>query len=508
MKNKIFRFLKNNWLFILFIIPFIFVCYGNKNPDNDIWFLLTSGRYVLQFGIPSIDPFTIHEGLSLIMQQWLSATILWQLYDWFGQIGLLFLFFLLFFCLSFMVYQLYYKTSNNKFLSILFSAIAMLLISEFIVMRPQIFTYCLLLLELYFLESYVYSSNKKYLWCLPILSLLLINLHASMWYFQFVFFLPFFINSFKIKKFTIQSYDIKPILKIMLLMVVIAFINPYGYKAFTFLFKSYGIDLINSYVREMKTIPFDLYGKSVLVLLLLVILSMNFFKKLKLDIRHICFLCGTTILTYMHFKCYPYFIFMAFYCLAYLFKDFSFKKIIKNIKFLKNIYVNKWVRTLFNGFLVGSFIMLFLTLFYTGYHSIKYFSFHSGGIEKAVLYIKDNYDVDKVRLFIDYNNGGYAEFEGIKSYADPRAELFFKRLNGKEDIFEEFVKITSNTTFEIEEFVDKYHFTHMIVFYNYYYLDEYMKTRDDYEVVYKEYIEGYEGDYPYLKIYALKELED
>ena len=39
-------------------------------PDNDIWFLLNNGRYVINSGIPVVDPFTIHEGLKYVMQQW------------------------------------------------------------------------------------------------------------------------------------------------------------------------------------------------------------------------------------------------------------------------------------------------------------------------------------------------------------------------------------------------------------------------------------------------------
>ena len=46
-----------------------------RNLDNDIWFLLTHGRYVMEHGFPMIEPFTIHEGFKFVMQQWLSAAI-------------------------------------------------------------------------------------------------------------------------------------------------------------------------------------------------------------------------------------------------------------------------------------------------------------------------------------------------------------------------------------------------------------------------------------------------
>jgi hypothetical protein len=35
----------------------------NKAIDNDTHFLLNSGRYVMEHGIPHVEPFTMHEGL-------------------------------------------------------------------------------------------------------------------------------------------------------------------------------------------------------------------------------------------------------------------------------------------------------------------------------------------------------------------------------------------------------------------------------------------------------------
>ena len=103
VKNKVIRFFKNNWFFVLFVIPFVFVCFSNKKTDNDIWFLLTLGRYATNYGIPVVDPFTIHEGLSYIMQQWLSASIFWVVFDYFGKYGLLFIVYIMSFLLSFII---------------------------------------------------------------------------------------------------------------------------------------------------------------------------------------------------------------------------------------------------------------------------------------------------------------------------------------------------------------------------------------------------------------------
>ncbi len=53
---------REKWILLtLLIIPCVLI---NLKLDNDIWFLLHGGRYVLQNGIPHTDPFVLHENLT------------------------------------------------------------------------------------------------------------------------------------------------------------------------------------------------------------------------------------------------------------------------------------------------------------------------------------------------------------------------------------------------------------------------------------------------------------
>ena len=74
-----------------------------------------------------------------------------------------------------------------------------------------------------------------------------------MWYFQFIFLIPFIANTIKIKKVTIANIKLKPLLLVALIMFLVGFLNPYGLEAITFIFKSYGIEKINEIVGEMKS---------------------------------------------------------------------------------------------------------------------------------------------------------------------------------------------------------------------------------------------------------------
>ena len=62
--------------------------------DNDIWFILSTGRSIVQDGFFTVDPLTLHQGLSYLPQQWLSAVLDWSVYSMVGQGGLVFLYYL------------------------------------------------------------------------------------------------------------------------------------------------------------------------------------------------------------------------------------------------------------------------------------------------------------------------------------------------------------------------------------------------------------------------------
>lgn len=192
---------KKYWVLLFLIVPFLFVYSNNKIPDNDIWFLLACGRHVYYHGIPHIDPFTIHEGLHYIMQQWGSASIFYKIYNAFGgQFFNIFIWIMLG-VIIFILYKLFKLVSKKGWLAIIGTILAIFFTKDYIVLRPQIFSYPLLFLEIFFLEKYALSNDKKYLYPLPIISFLISNLHGALWYFQYVFMLPFIINAIKIKKF-------------------------------------------------------------------------------------------------------------------------------------------------------------------------------------------------------------------------------------------------------------------------------------------------------------------
>ena len=191
-------------LFLMFLlfIPCLFI---STSLNNDIWFLLNSGRYVLNTGIPHIEPFTMHANLSFVMQQWLTATIFWFAYSNFGPAGLFFVVAVVYACIIFTLFKLCMRISENFFISFAVTMMTSVLISLFMITRPYIFSSLILALELYLLESFIQKRNPVYLAFLPILSILMINLHASMWPMLFVILIPYIIDSFHFKLFFVKG---------------------------------------------------------------------------------------------------------------------------------------------------------------------------------------------------------------------------------------------------------------------------------------------------------------
>ena len=88
--KKILNYIKN-WLnnfnilnLALIVIIMLRLFNSFAHLDNDLWFILSTGKYVVHHWIPYYDPLTMHEGYVVIMQQWLTASIYYLIYTHLG----------------------------------------------------------------------------------------------------------------------------------------------------------------------------------------------------------------------------------------------------------------------------------------------------------------------------------------------------------------------------------------------------------------------------------------
>ena len=103
-------------------------------------------------------------------------------------------------------------------------------------------------------------------------------------------------------------------------------------------------------------------------------------------------------------------------------------------------------------------------------------------INDTIEFILINEDISNVKLYTGYNDGGLAEFKGIPSYLDTRAEVFVKKNNKKDDVLKEYFQLQTGTIY-YKDVLNKYNFTHLIVTEDDI-LNTYLKHDDDYGILY------------------------
>ncbi|NMA50919.1 MAG: hypothetical protein GX951_03605 [Mollicutes bacterium] len=448
MKKKIWKYL------LFFSLPALFILLKGI-LDNDLWYILAEGREIVNNGIYYQDVLSIHQGLDIVVQNWLSAVIFWLVFDFFKEIGLI----VLVIGVNFIICLLLFKISmllsdNNENLSLIIMLLCDFILSiNYIVTRPQIFSFAILLAVIYVLELYIKTKKKRYLLWLPFLSLLEINLHASLWWMMFLFILPYVIDSFKCEKLKLQGFEKKPFFLAIVVSLLVGFINPYTVDAITFIFRSYGNKLMHLYILELGPFTFNsLTCYIIFGIALTIMLCFGYFKNGRMRVRYLCLIAGTLILGFITIKALSHFILVAFFPFAYFFRDIYPKNIKINNKVLKTI-IQVFTIILAIASMGGTMV-----LFAINSKNIAL----SNGLSNAMAVLQMYADPKTSTVYSSFNNGGTVEFAGFKSYIDPRAEVFLKKNNHKEDIFEENYKLQTGQL-DYQEFIKKYDFTHILV---------------------------------------------
>lgn len=461
-------------LFFLMFLPCCFVFL--KILDNDFWFIINSGRFVMNHGIPYLEPFTIHNGMSFVMQQWLSAVIFWLIYSSGGELGIKLLVMLCHILLVFLVFRLCMKVSRDNFVvSFTIALFAGVFASVYMTSRPIIFTLLIILVEFYSLESFIREGNRRFLLVLPLLSLLEINLHAALWPILFVLVLPYVIDSFDFKLGPIiaEGYDKKYLFAVIALMFLAGFGNPYGWDAITYLVKSFGHSEMHELIIELKPPNINtLTGMMIYAAIFVVFFTYCVYRQGKTTLRYILLTAGTTFLVLSSFRNISFFVVSSFFPLAHYLQDLTFptrpEQPSKRVLLLRKV-------------LIGLIVLMLFFIFWQEYNPNGTSEAYQD-LNHAVDYILDNEDPESIVLYTGFNDGGLAEFRGLSAYIDPRAEVFVKKVNRKDDIMLEYRYLQEGSVY-YKSVLDKYEFTHLLVG-KADILSTYLPFDDDYQMVY------------------------
>ncbi len=469
-------------LLLLIFIPCIILLYYGWEMDVDIWFILNVGRYIYANGFPHTEIFTMHEGLNYVVQQWAYAVVVWPVFKWIGPLGIFIINQIMNVILYFLLYKLCMVVSDkNKKLSLIFSTLifSLLAYSSFITLRPHMITYICLVSTLIIWEKYIKNGNWKILLLLPLVSIINSNFHAAMWWMIIIYSLPFIAEVFirqVIKKEKKLNVDVRIMIIILCITFMCGCINPYGIDAITYLTKT-GNPYVSGFISEMhSTTIFSKIGIIIILTISIYIIYIANVKKNDFKIRHFFLLIGSTILGFSALKCGALFILGALYPLCYYCRKLKFGK---DISFRKQSLLYKIIYIVFIVFMC-----IFIILWSPHRLSFKERIYNSD----RLIELKEKIGTENVTLYINYNRGSFAEYIGFKCYIDSRAEVFYKSMNEKADIFNEYYEL-QNGMMDVNEFLDKYKFTHLYIDFNDYIfmfrdLDNYhiIDERGDYRI--------------------------
>lgn len=415
----------------------------------DNWFMFENTEYLLKDGFPIYDFITLHEGLHYMMPQWLFAVIVTFLRPIGDGLGISLFMVLVVLILAFVQIKNSILISDRSPNSIMITILPFILfLLYFCYIRPFVVSVLLCCTMIYFIEKWIHSKNWKWLIMVPILSVLQINFHNSLWIALILIWICYIVEWFihKIRK-TNCRFSIKPLFIVLLGILVGGLINPYGLEAITYIFKSLiSLKYIKPFIGELNCPP---------------------------------------LLSYL-----PFYIFMTveFIWFLYLY--------IKKKKTIPLAYLFMWAGFGILGIAAARNVIFFFTcaqmpLFYSsrwipavlpcGMRKTLYATSIIGIIISSFGVVPPNqrtldpwmedintftetFTIEGDICFVTQHDGTYAAYKGFVPYIDCRAELFGKAVNGKKEIAKEYDFIMREASVkEIEEFYDSYNFEWLLL---------------------------------------------
>lgn len=438
----------------------------------DTYFMLSSGRDIIRNGIPYDNPFFVLPGYHLVVQQWAYDVILYIVYSIAGNAGM--------FCMalsgaafcSIAMYLTSRELNADQSFSVAVVLAFLILNIQHISTRPTMFTIGLIFIQISCCEKIkkVWKYNPadmsrlrhsaKYIMCLLLISVMASNMHSCLWFMNFLAMIPYVLPSINSQNYKdsrkkdkiinlIRKPTSIPFLCITAGMVLVAFANPYGYRAITAIFASSLKELMDAGIQEMQySRMLSIYSISTVAFLLFIAWK----KELLSDVEseYIYMAAGLMLFGSMVVRNEVYgtagMALMSF-CLLQG-KDFTQFHRFMNIQNAK-VYVVMTVIV----FLYGTYA------FEHGNYKIKD---SDATPVKAVEWLDDNAQKGDAVCTM-FNGGSYIAWNGYKIYMECRTEGYFDKINGMEDIMAEYITLAGNLTKEYyEKFLDKYSFDYII----------------------------------------------
>jgi len=512
--------------------------------QNDTFYTIKLGELILENGIDMQEHFAWHEGLPYTYPHWLYDVIIYLVYMVGGFNGLYISSIILTIVLGVTIYLTNVKLTKNTIIPFFTTIVIMYIGQGFLTARAQLVTFILFVLEVYYIERFLETKKVRYQVGLLIIPILIANIHAAVFPFYFVLYLPYigeYLVSLLISKkdsiikFVIQvdkteikGLEKKEILKeeqskkleilkarveknelklqdnaeceakkepykilvennkkvvnllgIMILAFATGLLTPIGDTPYTYLYNT----MMGTTTQNIaEHLPIILYNSRYVFAYIIIAVCLISFTKVKVRLSDLFLLGGLIFLTIMSRRQQSMLFFVGILVLNRI-----LVKLIE--KFYKNGLneineVLKYVTSIIGKIVIYGFFTVYLVFALNESKDVEIVSKESYPVEAAE-YIKENLDVEKIKLFNEYNFGSYLLFKDIPVFIDSRADVYDPAFNDwEDDIFRDFINLIGGSN-DYEEKFEHYGITHILI-YTDTALDKILRLDTDYNEIYKD----------------------
>ena len=477
MKEKI-----KNFILIVLIIIFC-ISLSPITMQNDTYYTIAIGEHILENGIDMQDPFSLHENLPYTYPHWGYDVATYLIYNVgniiSGEIGGYIAIYVSTIILASMLGILVYRTNKrivkNTIISFVITLLAIYSVRDYIAARAQLVTFILFIFEVYYIEMFLEKSRKRYIIGLIFIPIIIANLHVAVWWFYFILYIPY-IAEYIIAKISKKNNEIilsrieisknKNIKYLIITMIICLFtglLTPLGDTAYTYLIKTMQGNTTEN-INEHLPMTIMQHAEPLVALgILIFVLTCT---RAKIKLRDVFMIFGLILLMLYSRRQQS-----LFFLVGSIIFNKIFSQILEDykeggIKILDNALLSKI------SIAVISLIVVAISVYFIIQKDGNTFVSKSTYPVEASEWILENLDLEKIRLFNEYNYGSYLLYKGIPVFIDSRADLYapeFNTTTGKSedgrDIFTDFIDASHIDIF-YEDIFEKYKITHVILYQN------------------------------------------
>ena len=482
--------------------------------QNDTFYTIKIGEHVLQNGIDMKDPFSWHENLQYTYPHWLYDVVIYLVYSIGGQVGIYISTIVLSITLGLTMYLVNTKLTKNKLTSFVLTIGAMYLLRNYIAARAQLVTFILFILTVYFIEMFLETKKKRYMVGLIIIPIIIANVHLAVFPFYFVLYLPYIAeymiyilsnteiivvtakidrlnkkilkttnedeiqkikdeinrleqknektinkkekinaNPYKIK--IRGNNNVKALIIIMIICLFTGFLTPLGTTPYTYLIKTMQGSTTHNISEHL---PLTLVNNLEFMCTLVLFIAILTFTDTKIRLSDLFMLGGLVLLTFYTRRQFSMFTLICVIILNRLINALldkydpeGCKKAIKKM-------------TTITGMIVTICLVLTISVIQYKPKMKNHFIDENSYPVEAATYILENLDINNIKLYNEYNYGSYLIFRGIPVFIDSRADLYAPEFNPGEEIFNDYINLANVNVDNVEEELDKYGITHMLMY--------------------------------------------